>query len=212
MPKVFGKVGASLADVYDVKGSMAGVEQLDTDTVSAVHEMGNTIFSERISGQIFRKPFDAIGQNVTLGGSFSGLPEVPFRLLGFAMLVESGLVARLTRMTASLSSLDAAGTATQDIPFFAWDTTLGTSENVRVFDDGATSNFDMLIPAPGAIPQLPLLLTGSLQRGVVNGITMRGLSAGFGAGTVNIIGLAYILYADASGSGISSQGLPIPSW
>jgi len=115
-------------------------------------------------------------------------------------------------MTASLSSLDAAGDATQELPFFAWDATLGTSESVRVFDDGATSNFDMLIPAPSSIPQLPQLLTGSLQRGVVNGIAMRGLSSAFGAGTVNIIGLAYILHPDASGSGISSQGLPIPSW
>lgn len=210
--KILGQSGRSLADSYDVEGSQVQIQNLEDRDVHLVHEMGGTQFSERLSGQIFRLLFDDIAQNVTLGASFAGLPVTPFRLLGFQVLVEDALEARVTRMTASLSSLDAAGTATQDIPFWAWDTTLGTSETVRVFDDGATANFDLLIPAPNNPPQLPQLLTGSLQRGVVNGITVRGLTAGFGAGDVDITCLAYILFADALGEGLSSLGVPVPSW
>jgi len=212
MPKVLGKVGASLADVYDIEGSIAGVEQLDTDTVHSVHEMGATIFSERLSGEVFRLFFDDILQTVTLSASFAGLPETPFRLAGFTILIETGLEARITRLTASLSELDANGNATQEIPFWSWDTTLGTTETVRVLDAGTTANFEKLLPAPGNWPQLPQLLTGSLQPGVVNGITVRGLTATFGAGDVDITCLAYILHADPAGSGVSSAGLPVPSW
>jgi len=175
--------------------------------------MGAAIFSERLAGQVFRLFFDDITQTVTLGASFTGLPETPFRLAGFQILVEGGLEARLTRIVASLSELDAGGTAIQEIPFWSWDTTLGTSETVRMIDGGAAAaNFDLLIPAPSNLPQLPQILTGAFQPGVVNGITCRGLTATFGAGDVDIIALAYILFPDAAGSGISSQGLPIPSW
>jgi len=211
-PKVLGQIGTSLADVYDVEGSIAGVDNLDSDSVGLVHEMGHTIFSERLSGQVFRLHFDDITQTVTLAASFAGLPETPFRLAGFQVLVESGLIARVTRVNANLSELDANGDAVQEIPFWSWDATLGTSEVVRVLDNGTAANFSMLLPSPQPVPQMPQLLTGALQPGVVNGITVRGLTATFGAGDVDIFCLAYILFANPAASGISSKGLPVPSW
>jgi len=211
-PQVLAKVGTSLADVYDVRGSIAGVENLDSDNVGLVHEMGHTIFSERLAGQVFRLLFNDITQTVTLGGTFVGLPESVFRLAGFQVLVEAGLEARLTRLSANLSELDANGDAVQEIPFWSWDATLGTEETVRVLDNGTTANFEKLIPAPSSIPQLPQILTGSLQPGVVNGISCRGLTATFGAGDVDILCLAYILFPNPAGSGVSSFGLPVPSW
>jgi len=209
--KILSKAGASLADIYDVQGSIAGIEQLETRDLPIVHEMGTTIFSERLSGRVLRLFFDDLLQTVTLGASFSGVPEAISRLAGFQILVDD--VARLTRVTASLSELDASGTAVQEVPFFAWNTGTGGSTTVRIIDDGnSAADFEMLTPEPGGWPQIPQILTGALQRGVVNGITIRGLTATFGAGTVDIIGLAYLLDADPAGSGISSLGLPIPSW
>jgi len=212
MPKVLGKVGDSLADVYDVEGSIAGVANLDSDNVGLVHEMGAAIFSERLSGRIFRMLIDDVLQSVVIGASFQDMPETAFRMTGFQVLVESGLVARITRLTASLIELDGGGIATQDIPFWSWDTVLGTSETVRIRDVGVNANFELLIPAPNNPPQLPQTLTGLLQPERVNGITVKGLTAAFGAGDVDIICLAHILVANPVASGISSKGLPIPSW
>ena len=45
MVKILSQAGISLADLYNVEGSIAGIEQLDTRELPIVHEMSGTIFS-----------------------------------------------------------------------------------------------------------------------------------------------------------------------
>jgi len=68
----------------------------------------------------------------------------------------------------------------------------------------------MLRPEP--FPIIPNLLIGSLNRGVVNDIAIRGHTTTFGAGTVDIRILIYVMHPDSTGKSVSSVGLPIPSW
>jgi len=63
MPKVLGQVGVSLADAYDIEGSIAGVDELVTRDVSLTHDMAATIFSERVSTAIRRSATAALAQN-----------------------------------------------------------------------------------------------------------------------------------------------------
>jgi hypothetical protein len=209
MPKVLGKAGTSLADIYDVEGSVAGVENLSSDDVHLTHEMGSVIFSERFSTGIARLFFD-VGQNVTLGGSLPDLPGAPFRLFGFQVVTDDS--SRIDRLVCSYSVLDAAGDATQEIPFWVWDEEAGTT--IRLIDGGAaTANLTLL--APIAANSMGPAMVGGSDQSTVNGITLRGVTAGFGAGIVEITALAYIGFAEqgsGAAAGLSSRGLPIPSW
>jgi len=98
----------------------------------------------------------------------------------------------------------------REIPIFVWDSNEG-SVVTRLSDaGGAAANVDVLVPVSGGeIP--PVIILGTDQaRPVGTNVFFRGLSNGFGAGTVEVIALLHVLTARVEG--LSSRGLPVPSW
>ena len=203
MVKILSKSGDSLADLYDVKGSIAGIDQLHTNELPIVHEMGQTVFSERLSADIRRATSGAIAQSTAWDVVITNLPNVPTRVLGAIIFADDG--ANVLRATLSIRDpLDE-----REIPILVWD----TSEEIvsaRLQDDGAAIGSVDLLVSPLNPFNLPTMLIGSDQPQPVNEIAFRGNSSAFGAGTVTVTALIYNAFAQIGG--ISSRGLPIPGW
>jgi len=203
MAKILAQAGNSLADVYDVEGSIAGVEKLVTEDVVLVHEMGDTIFSERFSGQIRTLATGDILQDTNFTATDSGLADTPTMVNSIIVFVD--VTARLLRCSLMIQSRGDS----REIPIWVWD---GTNEFVVRFDDGAGGgviNAITLFPRDGW-RQYPVLLTGREQPERVETLVLRGTTSGFGAGTVEIFANIYVSFADVQG--LSSRGLPIPGW
>lgn len=202
MPKILSQSGVSLADAYDIEGSIAGIEDLQSREVSLVHEMGQTMFAERFSGQIFRQESAAIAQSTTFNVILTNLPDTPSRILGVRVLVD----ASAHTSGANVNVRDAL--RGQELPIWMWD---GSAEpNIRIVDDGqAVATSAMLQPQP-ALTLEPNLLTGAAQAGTIDQVALRGTTSGFGAGTVTYTLLLYLAFAKMGG--VSSRGLPLPGW
>lgn len=206
MVKVLSKVGTSLADVYDVEGSIAGIDQLETREVQTVHDMAGTIMSERASGKIVESSSGDIAQNTAydvVHGNEDWAPT-PFRVLGCVVLAN---VARIT--LASILLRDPV--ADREIPIFVWDSAFDTFASVRIVKQAAAPATSAILRPVAGNMMMPSMGFGDSQPVTVPQIVFRGLSSGFGAGTVRIVSLVYIGYASAEGS-INVRGLPIPSW
>ena len=80
MPKILSQAGDSLADSYDVAGSIAGVDDLITQDVQLLHEMGGTIFSERLTSQVLTIASGSIAQNSEYTGQFEDAADSPTRI------------------------------------------------------------------------------------------------------------------------------------
>ena len=210
MAKIQAQAGNSLADIYDVKGSIAGIETLETEQLSLVHELGKTVFSERFSTRVLRATTGAMLQNVTFdlvltpASGVEAPPGIPARLLGVTALSDSG--GRIS--TAAVMVREPV--SGREVPVWAHLTADGRMA-VRIREnDGAAAPLDLLIPDP-AVVQLPAFIGGVEQPLFTNEVAMRGLTTGFGAGDVTIFFLLYIAFAEV-GVVPSSRGLPIPSW
>ena len=208
MVKILSQSGSSLADIYEAEGSIAGIDQLDTRELPIVHEMGQTVFSERWRTSIRRTASGAIAQNITFDNSIADLPAVPTRLLGVAVF--SDVASRISQ--AALVGRDAD--AGREFPLWVYDGEGGASfTTVRMVDDGGAAGNVQLLHGRASNDFLPNFVGGSGQRSstIVDRIVLRGLTTGFGAGTVFIRGLYYIASSGAAGT-LDSRGLPIPSW
>lgn len=203
MTKVLSKAGASLADVYDVQGSIAGINQLESDDVSLVHEMGATIFSERLGGSIVVVSTGALGQNTDWNLALSR-GSTPSRILGIGVI--NNVSGRVSRAQVSLAAVPPLLT---DIPIFVWDSVVDIERLLNIQVEGVNVLRNILSPNPGHV-LLPNLMIGTGQPLVTPQLTFRGRTLGFGAGTVVI---EHIVYTVAAGlGGVSSTGLPLPSW
>jgi len=201
MVKILSKAGDSLADTYDVKGSIAGIDQLETHELPIVHEMGGTVFSERLSGDVRRSTTGAILQNVTWDLVLTDLPNIPFRMHACVVLVDTA--GRINRAQLSIRDPENG----REVPFFSWHTTNDIEQGIRIVENGgAAGNMTQMI----GFQQLPILGIGSGQPQPVQEIAFRGLTSAFGAGDVTVIALIYNNFAQIGG--ISSRGLPVPSW
>jgi len=200
MPKILSQAGKSLADVYDVVGSIAGIDDLNSREVQLTHDMASTIFSERMSSRIVSTSTGATAQDEDIDIEVPGLPDTPFRVHG-VNLTNSGTttVARLLHMIVVLH--DVAND--NDIIIWMWN---GTIENQRYESDAK----EVLMPEPGWQNALPTLGMGGDQPATVPQIIIRGRTLGFGAGTVNIGIRVHFTFSQLEG--VSSVGLPIPSW
>ena len=201
MVKIQSQSGDSLADTYDVVGSVAGIDSLETRELPIVHEMGATLFSERYVTTIRREASGNVAQNTQINLVTTTLPITPCRLLGFAIISDAG--ARLSRVTMSVREPD----SDQEIPIWAFD---GTTTTIHLVDAGAAvAAFDLL---GGTQVFVPSMIGGSGQRNqdMVQEVVVRALTTGFGAGTVFLRALYYIAFAFRGG--ISSRGVPFPSW
>jgi len=208
--KILSQAGNSLADIYDVEGSIAGIETLESRELPIMHEMGKTVFSERFSCRILRATTGAMLQDVTFdlvlspASGAEAPPGIPTRLLGVTALSDSG--GRID--TAAVMVREPV--SGRESPVWAHITADGRMA-VRIREnDGAAAPLDLLIPDPASV-QLPAFVGGSEQPLFTNEIAMRGLTGGFGAGDVTIFFLLYIAFAEV-GVVPSSRGLPIPSW
>ena len=201
MAKILSKSGDSLADVYDIEGSIAGIEDLQSKDVNLVHEMGGTIFSERLSAQMVLVASSGVLQSVTFTAGVT-IP-VTSRLLGLAVVVT--LASRITQLSVGIGSPVAIDDT--EIPIFVWENA-DAAQDVEVLIDGTVESRELLI-SPGGI-FAPTILMGNDSPRRANIIQLRGETNAFGAGNIAVTVIAHILFPQRGG--LSSRGLPIPGW
>ena len=152
MAKILSQSGDSLADAYDIEGSIAGIDNLLSEEVNLVHEMGATIFSERLSSRILSISAGAISQSSSLDINFS-VNEMS-RLLGIQVLTSAA--ARLSIVQVSITSPPAVDNS--DMPIFVWDGGGDSFRTARLLINGSFQTLELLLP--GNVPLLPNLLIG----------------------------------------------------
>lgn len=204
MVKVLGKAGVSLADAYDVQGSIAGVDELNSEEVSLTHEMGATLFSERLQGFLFRLTSGDILQSVNFQITLE--VNIPiYRVV--SVYVQADQTTRLDRVQVSMRQTQGE----REIPMFIWDSANDVESSILIVENGGatTNDFALIQTNPG--PTMPIIGIGADQPALVGDeIVMRGTSSAFGAGNVEIVALAYI--ANPQGVIARGVGLPVPSW
>ena len=204
MGKIQSRVGSTLTSVYDIRGGVAGLEELRTQEVGLVHDMAPTIQSERFSSTIRRRTTGDLAQGVVWDELITDLPAGVSRILGVQVFVDTA--ARSDRVAVMVRD----PVAGREFPIFIWNSTTGIFENVRMVDnDGAPASFPFLIPVEPKL-FLPSLLVGSDQPQAVPDIAFRGQTPAFGAGTVSHTLIIHLAFAAIGG--LSSRGLPVPSW
>jgi len=203
MAKILSQAGKSLADVYDVQGSIAGVDQLLTEDVSLTHDMSSTIFSERLQGFLFR----LTSGDIVASASFqlTLVVSIPiYRVM--AVYVQADQASRTDRVQVSLRQVQGG----REIPMFIWDSANDVESSILIVenDAAATNDFALVQASPAT---MPIIGMGSDQPALVGDeIVMRGTASAFGAGNVEVVALVYI--ANARLGGLSSVGLAVPSW
>ncbi len=206
MGKILSQSGKSLADVYDIKGSIAGVDELRSEEVSLVHGMGETIFSERLVGEIRRMTTGDIAASATWDLTAVGGVGV-YRVVG--VYVQADVGARTSLAQVSLRSARQG----RELPIFVWDTANDVSSSIRILDNGAAISTDAALIQANPMPMLPMLGIADGQRlQVGDEIVFRGVASAFGAGTVEVIALIYLAEASVGAARLPSVGLPIPGW
>ena len=205
MVKILSQDGQSLADIYDVEGSIAGIDQLETRELPIVHEMGATVLSERFTTRVFRIPTGDMLQDIEFRIELATLPETPSRLLGVQVIADT--TARISRCAVMAHD----PTAGQDFPLWVMETP-AVAESVIMEDVGISAVERILIPRSSLTLNYPTFVGGREQQdSMVSSVTFMGLTTGFGAGNVSVTALLYLAFPRRD-INISSKGLPIPSW
>lgn len=204
------QAGFSLADIYDVVGSVVGIEALDLEDVKGVHELGATIFSERLHANLNMMDSTSILQTITWNIELIGFrADVPQRLLGVSVL--SNTAARVS--LASLSIADNINA--RELVIWAWDSATDPEISIRWADEaGAVGTFFLLQPIT-PVHIMPTLLARVGVGAAMPSIFFRGLSATFGAGNVRVRAILHFarpLPPLVAAGDPSSYGLPLPSW
>jgi len=206
MAKILSRAGASLADIYDVEGSIAGIDTLETRELPIVHEMGATVFSERFRTQIFRITTGALAQDIAFAVELTTLPEIPARLLGVQV------IANVNARVALAAVLATDPTLGQDFPLWVFDSVAALQLTVAMEDAGAHANQRVLVPQ-AELTVFPAFVGGREQQGnMASSVTLSGLTSGFGAGTVTVTALLLLAFPRTDGPRRAPLGLPIPSW
>ena len=203
MSKILSQSGNSLADIYNVEGSIAGIETLETRELPIVHELGATVFAERFAGRIRRLSSGAINQSSNFDVTLTAPSPGPFRVLGMSVLANQA--ARVTKVMVAMQDAEAG----RELPVLLWDINADAERAVRIVDDGGGAA-TLVALIPSVTPQVPTLGFGSDQLRQVGNLVMRGSTEAFGAGDVTILALLYLGFTERRG--LSSRGLPVPSW
>jgi len=207
MVKILSQAGDSLADIYDAKGSIAGIEDLTTRDLGIIHEMGATVFAERFTLRIGRMTGSFL-QTTGFDLSVTGLPAAPTRILGVS--VTTDVAARLTHCNVAVHSVSAG--VEREVPIWTWDLADDIESPIRTITEGTLAN-RVVLRSRTATPNIPSMIQSIDELDetpAVKDIFFRGLTETFGAGTVNPEALVLIAFAQIGG--VSSRGLPIPSW
>ena len=126
-----------------------------------------------------------------------------------AINVLANVAGRTSRVQVSTHDVD----GDRDTPLFIWDTNDGISveANIRIVEDGAAATLmQALIPSYTQLPNVSMGVDQPSQQ-VGDNFVFRGDTTGFGAGTVQLVALVYLAFP-VERSGLSSRGLPLPSW
>ena len=205
MTKILSQAGNSLADVYDVEGSIAGIEQLETRELPIVHEMGSTVFSERLGGEIVRLATGDLLQSAAFDVILTSPPTGIWRVLG--LIVLSDTTGRVDRAQVSLRD---PGTG-REMPIFVWQATPDIELAIRIVENNqAVTSMGTLRTVQTQVPNLAI--AEGQPRRVGEEIVFRGSATAFGAGTVELIALLYLGVTELTQGAISSRGLPVPGW
>lgn len=205
MVKILSQAGNSLADIYEVVGSIAGIEQLETRELPIVHELGGTVFSERFSQDIRRAQTAALAQNTAWDVVITALGDNAIRVFGLA--VHTSVTARVAFCSVSVNR-EVNG---REVPIWIWDATPDIEINVRYSDNGAAAATTIFLRPVQLLEGLPNLMTGEEQPAHNNRIAFRGVTSGFGAGTVIVTMDVLTGFGQIQG-GLTGRGLPFPSW
>jgi len=208
MVKVLSQAGTSLADVYDVEGSIVGVEQLDATEVKAVHDMGGQIHSERTLGVLLRSATGDLDQTETFGAILGTFPDCIARVFGVTVLADTA--GRMGHV--SIAIRDRSND--REFPIWTWDS-LNDTENIITWsnDGAAVGEFVQLVSLQRSLPSMIMRMGTGRQ---LAEFVFRGESLTFGAGTVEAFALIHlgrpVLNEVATPGEPKSHGLPIPSW
>ncbi len=210
MVKILGQGGRSLPDQYDVEGSVAGIDQLETRELGIVHEMGATLFSERFRTAHRNITSAALNQSTDFDLVIANLPSSITRLLGVAVLSDDA--SRIDNAAVHLHNEDNAN----DFPVWAAQPATGAgveSVVIRVrAAGGAPDPLDLLVPAPFT-NMLPNFTGGANQPGqFATNLFLRGATRAFGAGTVVIRAIFFLGFTFEAGLDRGSFGAIVPSW
>ena len=200
MVKILSQAGISLADMYDVEGSIAGIDDLETRELGIVHEVGATVFSERFRTTFRRFVSAATAQNQNINNLFSNMPEGVSRILGVQVFADDGT--RIANCSVSLRN----PVSLQDIPIWIFD--VGNIDPVRFLDNNIDTTIDLLHPVVGA--SLPNFVTLGQAEDEMQQIDIRADTTGFGAGTVVLTALITLGFTFTGG--VSAFGARVPSW
>ncbi len=204
--KVLSQAGVSLADIYDVEGSIVGIDALDVEDIKGVHDLGPLIHSERLQTFMLRADSTAVAASTVWNISLAAIPDSINRLLSISVFADVG--ARVDHCQCSIGDPESG----LDHVIWAWDSAVDSVINLREF--GAVVN--LLRPVTVLSGGLPNLLTRTGASGTrMPNLIFRGVSTAFGAGTVRAQAMMQICRPDPGAptpGEPSSFGLPLPSW
>ena len=209
MSRILSQSGKSLASTYEIDGSQIGVDELLSQDVSLLHEMGGTIFSERLRSQVITLATGSIGQNSEFEATFEfdDLVDSPVRILGCQVVANA--VTRVQLAQVSIQGVGSSG----EFPFYIYDYDDAPAGLVILSIQGAA--VDTYIQLSPRQIQVPTLITRKGDEGTMPGFVLRGLTTGFGGGTVQCTALINICRAGQAtpvAGDPKSHGLPLPSW
>jgi len=205
--KILSQAGISLADVYDIEGSIAGTDELLSKEVNLTHEMGGQIFSERLQSFLIKAQSGDILQSVVFAMNIASFPPTTNRLLGVSALVDTS--GRLANLCVSIrDEVDF-----REYPIWNWDFNNDNEQVFRWSDDGAgVAEFFLLNTPTYRLPEM-LIQEGTPK--IMPSIQIRGTTNAFGAGTLETFVLIHVARpegAQPAAGEPSSFGLPLPSW
>jgi len=220
MPKILGDSGKSLGDAYDIEGSQIAIKNLNSEEgVTLVHEMGHTMFAERLFARILMWDSGLLNQSTsfyarsTQAGWAAGAtaPAVPVRVYGCLAFIDvgDGWATHVTRCAILAHIVDDGTGEGQDFPVWVWNGTGNSTIRMQSSAATAVPQVGDADPSQGVFPS-PFLLQGGNRASQVDELVLSGTTAAFGAGTTRITAKALIASPDPAG--LSSLGVPIPSW
>jgi len=203
LARILGTTGTSLADVYEVDGSIVDIDNLLSRDVNLVHDLGATMWAERVSQRLVQFTVAGVLQSADFGEVIFALPNTPARILAMTVFVDTA--SRLVRCAVSLRNNTLSASVEQ--PIWAWDEATEFTIRMAIGAGGV----DLLtLLSKQEVDRIPLTRLGEDSPESMESLVVRGTTTGFGAGTLDITVNTLIEFAGLSG--VSSHGVPLPGW
>lgn len=209
MARTQARGGQSLALLYDLEGGkLASGAEVNDHEIALTHDLGAQLFAEALRTRIRRLEALAVAQSTAFNIILTNLPNFA-KLLGWWVHTSAASVASIDNVSLWLEN-----PAGNSLLLWQWDSTTGSGVVAR---PGGTTDLILLPSAASSAhwPQRDLIFRGfNDDDSNFSNLTMRGITAAFGAGTINI--RAEVLLALFSFPAIGALGsqpaAPLPSW